>query len=53
MTADAVKAEFPVVYVIGPVAITTATPKLAQRRQRLAVAVVARDRDMRAIQNEI
>ena len=53
MTAGAVKAEFPVVYVVGSVAIATATPKLAQRRQRLAMAAVARDRDMRTIQYEV
>ena len=53
MTAGAVEAEFPVVYVVRTVAIATAAPKLAQRSQRLPMTVGTGNRGMRAVEQKI
>ena len=53
MTSGTVEAEFPVVYVVSPVAVAAAASKFAQCRQRLTMAIVALSRDMGTIQREV
>lgn len=50
MTASTVKAEFSVVHVVGPMAVTAATTEPAQRGERLTVAIITGNRDMGTIQ---
>lgn len=53
MAAAAVRAEFSIVYVISPMTVATAVACPLHRCQRTAVAVIAGDIQVGAVNNEI
>ena len=53
MTARAIKPEFSVVYIIGPVTVAAAASELAHRGERLSMAIIAGHADMGPVQLEI